>query len=465
MARPARQQYPRFADRARRAIAGQSPPTLQIGLRTRRSDLDALSSHAALELALRIGEAMLAVGVPAADVTATVLRVAAAYGMTSCQVDVTYTSLTVSWDRDGAVPLTGMRIVRVRTTDYSRLHGVTDLAAQVAEGGVDVEEAHRRLDAVLAAPHPYRRWVVTVSLGLAAGAVGLLLGGGPLVALAAGGASAGIDLVMRALTRWGVPQFFQQTACAMFATGVAVLLVVAGAQVRTSLVVGAGIVVLLMGMSLFGAAEDAISGFHVTAAARSFEAMTLTAGIVVGIAFALDLARRAGVPLVVLDPVPLRVPPTLQLLAAGGIAAFFAIASYARPRPAAVAALAGGTSWAVFALARDLGIGPAVASALAAVVVGFVGDVLTQRLRIPPLVVAASAVAPLLPGLAIYRGLFAIVVDADVDAGLAQLATAGAIGLGLAAGVTLGEFLATPIRTELDRWDRKVRRRATGATD
>ncbi|MFP5336537.1 MAG: threonine/serine exporter ThrE family protein [Actinomycetes bacterium] len=462
---PPKPQYPRFADRARRAIAGQNPPTLQIGLRTRRSELDDLSAHAALELALRIGEAMLAVGVPAADVTATVLRVAAAYGMTSCQVDVTYTSLTVSWDRDDAVPLTGMRIVRVRTTDYSRLHGVTDLAHRVAKGGVDVEEAHRVLDEVLATPHPYRRWVVTLFLGLAAAAVGLLLGGGPVVAVVAGLTSAGIDLLMRTLTRWGLPQFFQQAACAMLATVVAVALVVLETDVRTSLVVGAGIVVLLMGMSLVGAAEDAISGFHVTAAARSFEVMTLTAGIVVGIALVLDVARRAGVPLVVLDPTAYAVPPGLQLAAAAGISAFFAIASYARPRPALVAGLAGAASWAVFSLGRELGLGAAVASAVAAVVVGFSGDVVTQRLRIPPLIVAASAVGPLLPGLTIYRGLFAIVVDADVDRGVAQLATAGAIGLGLAAGVTFGEFLATGVRTELDRWDRKVRRRATGAVD
>jgi len=465
---PARpQQYPRFADRARRAIAGQSPPTLQIGLRTHRSEMDDLTAHSALELALRVGEAMLAVGVPAADVTATVLRVAAAYGLTSCQVDVTYTSLTVSWDRDDAVPLTGMRIVRVRATDYSRLHGVTDLVHELADdtATMPLEEAHARLDELIATPHPYRRWVVTASLAMAAAMVALLLGGGPWVALAAGGTSAGIDLLMRTLSRWGLPQFFQQAACAMLATGVATVLVVLESGLRTSLVVGAGIVVLLMGMSLVGAAEDAISGFHVTAAARAFEVVTLTTGIVVGIAVSLDLARRAGIPLAVLDPTVYAVPPTVQLLAAGGIAAFFAVASYARPRPVLVAAGAGGLSWAVFALCRDFGVGPTVASALAAIVVGFLGDVLTQRLRIPPLVIAASAVAPLLPGLTIYRGLFAIVVDHDLTTGLGLLATAGGIGLGLAAGVTLGEFLATPVRTELDRWDRKVRRHATGAVE
>ncbi len=79
--------------------------------------MDEVTAHAALGLALRIGESMLAVGASAADVTATVLPVAAAYGLTSCQVDVTFTSLTVSYDRDDAAPLTLLRIVRTRAMD------------------------------------------------------------------------------------------------------------------------------------------------------------------------------------------------------------------------------------------------------------------------------------------------------------------------------------------------------------
>src|SRR3712207_7279989 len=80
-------------ERAWQAIAGNSPPTAPIGLRAQRSGMDDLTAHAALGLALRIGASMLAVGASAADVTATVLRVAAAYGLANCQVDVTFTSL------------------------------------------------------------------------------------------------------------------------------------------------------------------------------------------------------------------------------------------------------------------------------------------------------------------------------------------------------------------------------------
>src|SRR5688500_8169958 len=134
--------------------------------------MDDLTAHAALGLALRIGESMLAVGASAADVTATVLRVAAAYGLTSCQVDATFTSLTVSFDRDDAVPLTVLRIVRRRGMDYNRLQGINDLARAIVADRLDIEEAHRRLDEVVSAPHPYRRRIHALGWAGVAGSVG-----------------------------------------------------------------------------------------------------------------------------------------------------------------------------------------------------------------------------------------------------------------------------------------------------
>jgi len=290
-----------------------------------------LTAHSALGLALRIGESMLAVGAPAADVTATVLRVAGAYGMLSCHVDITFTSITVSYDREGAVPLTAVRIVRTSRADYTRLQGITDLARAVAGGGLDVEEAHRRLDVVVSAPATYRRTVDALGWAGVAGCFGFLLGGGWLEALLAALTTALIQQVLRVLGRWALPPFFQQAAGAALATGVAVLLVAWDVDVRSSLVVAAGIVVLLAGLSLVSAAQDAISGFAVTAVARAFEVVTLTVGIVVGIAGVLDLAQRAHVPLAVVDTSPSPVPFAVELVSSAGIAGFWAVVSYARP--------------------------------------------------------------------------------------------------------------------------------------
>ena len=454
--------YARIPERAWRAIGGNSPPTAPIGLRAQPSRMDDLTAHAALGLALRIGASMLAIEASAADVTATVLRVAAAYGLTSCQADVTHTSITVSYDRENAVPLTAMRIVRASRTDYTRLQGITDLARAVCAGDIEVEEAHRRLDRVVSAPATYRRAVHALAWAGVAGCFGLVLGGGWLEALLAALTTALIEQGLRVLNRRSLPLFFQQAAGAAFATGVAVLLLAWDVDVRSSLVVAAGIVVLLAGLSLVSAAQDAINGFPVTAGARAFEVVTLTAGIVVGIAGVLDLAQRARLPLTVADTSS-SVPFAVALAASAGIAGFWALASHARPRAVVLAAIAGALAWTTFWALGGTGAGPALASGVAAVVLGFCGELLTDRLRVPPQLVAVCGIVPLLPGLAIYHGLFAIVVDADIQGGLTALVGAAGVGLALAAGVTLGEYLGRPISARRDRYDERVRRRAMTA--
>ena len=79
------------------------------------------------------------------------------------------------------------------------------------------------------------------------------------------------------------------------------------------------------------------------------------------------------------------------------------------------------------------------------------------------MLVAVCGIVPLLPGLAIYRGLFAIVVEADIAGGLDALVGAAAIGLALAAGVALGRYFGRPLCGRRDRFDRRVRRRATSS--
>ncbi|WP_372594339.1 threonine/serine exporter ThrE family protein [Actinotalea sp.] len=452
-------------DLAHRVIG--TAPLHPVASRARTAGLAPETVHGVLELGLRIGEAMLSLGAAAADVTGTIQRVLGAFGLADCQVDLTFTSITASYDPGVTdVPMTVMRVARNRTTDYHRLAEVHALARELTGRSIPHEEAaevletaHARLDDILAAPHSYRAAVVTAVLSLMAAAVAVLLGGTVWVALVAGFSTAMIDRVVRSLGRRGIPPFFLQAAGAGVATAVAVLLFVLVprlpielATIPPSLVVASGIVVLLAGLSLVGAADDAISGFPVTANGRVFEVLVLTVGIVVGIGGVLDVARRLGVTLDVVENAGDAVSPVVQVLASGVVAGAWAVASYARPRAALVAAVAGMLSWSTFAALRELNVGPAVASAGAALLVGFVAESLAVRLKVPSLVASACGIVPLLPGLAIYRGLFLIVDDTgSLGDGAEVLLGAATVGLGLAAGVTLGELLAAPVRLASQR--------------
>jgi uncharacterized membrane protein YjjP (DUF1212 family) len=318
---------------------------------------------------------------------------------------------------------------------------VHDVVNRLVDGRISTAEADERLLAASAGRHPYPQIVVTAARALLATAVALLLGAGPVVTGAAFAATVLIDGAIRFLGRRGLPPFFQNAVGGAIATSVAMLLVAVDVGVRPSLVVAGGIVLLLPGVTLVGAVHDAITGFYVTAAARALEAFLLTAGIVSGIAVALSIGVRLGVPVRIWDP-PVGDLGDLpvQVLVAALASASFAVANHAPRRTLPAAATAGAVGWGVFAALETLALSTTTSSAAAAVVIGVGSYALARVQRVPALVYVASGIIPLLPGLAIYRGLRRL-AEGDTVGGVTLLGTAVTVGLALAAGALLGEYL------------------------
>jgi len=86
-----------------------------------------------------------------------------------------------------------------------------------------------------------------------------------------------------------------------------------------------------------------------------------------------------------------------------------------------------------------------ISSAGAATLVGLAGGLMARRSLTPPLVVAVAGITPLLPGLKVYRGLYALLND-ELLIGADQLLAAVGVGCALAAGVTLGEWVDRTVR-------------------
>jgi uncharacterized membrane protein YjjB (DUF3815 family) len=61
---------------------------------------------------------------------------------------------------------------------------------------------------------------------------------------------------------------------------------------------------------------------------------------------------------------------------------------------------------------------------------------------------------PLLPGLAIYRGLS--LMAAGQSKGVLEIFTAAAIAISLASGVILGEYVAQPLKREARRLENRL---------
>jgi uncharacterized membrane protein YjjB (DUF3815 family) len=102
-------------------------------------------------------------------------------------------------------------------------------------------------------------------------------------------------------------------------------------------------------------------------------------------------------------------------------------------------------------ISLEMGVG--WASACAAVTVGVVSYSVAGRIRVPPLVVVVPAVSPLLPGLAIYRGLAQL---SEGQSGMLDLAGAAVTAVALASGVILGQYLAQPLKREARRLETRL---------
>ena len=81
--------------------------------------LDARTLNLTLDLSLRVGEVLLSSGAGAADVTATMQSLARHLGMRHPEIDVTFTSLSMSYQADPAEPpIVQIRQVKQRDIDY-----------------------------------------------------------------------------------------------------------------------------------------------------------------------------------------------------------------------------------------------------------------------------------------------------------------------------------------------------------
>jgi uncharacterized membrane protein YjjP (DUF1212 family) len=406
-----------------------------------------------LDLAVRSGEVLLAAGTSAVDTAAQVQFVAATYGLARCDVDVTYNSIRVSAYRGPTMPpATSMRIVHYRSLDFTRLAAVDKLTRQLRTEAIDPVIALAEISAITHSPHPYNRWVATIAWSGMAASVAMLLGGGTLIALVSLLTTAVIYLVNTSLNRFGLPIFFQQVVGGFIAASPAGILYALreplSLDVKPSLVIAAGLTVLLSGLALVGSVQDAITGAPVTGVARFFEVLMLTGGMIAGVALSLRIAAAFGTPLPLTAPSQFSTSLTelpVQVVAGAATSLFFALACYAERRAVVVAALSGAAGILVLNLGLAMLIGPVVGTAIAATVVGFVGGLLARRALTPPLVIAVSGITPLLPGLSLYRGLYAMLND-ELLLGISGMMSAFGIGVALAAGVTLGEWGARTLR-------------------
>lgn len=450
----------RFTRRIRTALRREAhgllhagPPTVRLMAPIGPKVPDDARVQQVLDLCMRVGEVLLSSGENVDETTRTMLQLATVSGLPTVDVDITFTSITICCHRGmAATPVTSMRLVRYRALDLTRLLQVNRIIARIESGELDVAGASAALEAAVTAPHPYPRWVATAGWAGLAASISLMLGAAWITALAAFVVTAVIDRTGRRLNRWGLPAFFQQVVGGMLATGFTLALFATGIfppETRPSLVIAAGITVLLSGLSVVGTVQDAISSYFVTAAGRAAEIALLSAGLLTGVVLALKVGLTFGLTLDVAGALPTAGQYFIAVAAAAAASGSYALAGYAPVRSLVAAAIAGAAGWGTYGLLTTFfATGPVAATGIAAVVVGAAAGLLRRGGGVPPLVVTLAGITPLLPGFTAYRGFYQLAVEGLAD-GLITVTIALGIGLALAAGVALGDFLTRPRRKPL----------------
>ncbi|HYH35735.1 MAG TPA: threonine/serine exporter family protein [Nocardioides sp.] len=421
-----------------------------------------------LDLAMRVGDHLLASGMSANDVVVQMLRITRAYGLSRVHVDLTYTSISVTHHRGPTrTPLSVVRVVQPIVVNYSKVRGIDQLLAEI-ERGLDVSEATAEYDRISHASPPYPPWIATLGSGGIAAGVTLTFSTSAVLLLISFVAAVGMDRLLGLLHRRRVPPFFSQAVVAgamtMVAAGVAQL----GKQgwgpfedLDPTLLVVGSIVMLLAGVMIVGAVQDAIDQFYVTASARVLEVVMRTAGIAAGILVALRFLEGEGVAFEIVNSPTSDAPLWAQFAGAGLIACSFAVYSYADLGTIALTTSIALVGWAVYVALASSGSSEVASNTVAALVVGFLATLIVRRTNAPGFGMESGALLPLVPGLTLLNGLLQMVGreggNPAIVAGGRTLFVGILVALGIAAGATLGTYLGRPVDNQLRRLRRRVK--------
>jgi uncharacterized membrane protein YjjP (DUF1212 family) len=460
----------------RRLVQGENPPTAPMSIVDRLAGspyanpmiqvggVDT-SARTTIDFALHLAESMFRYGAGALEVETSIIAITAALGLKHIEVDITNQSVAINYAPKDQTPITLLRVVRSWTNNYAGLAKVHQLVTDIVVGGVGREEAVRRLDEITQSPKPFPRWMVTVAFAVFSAVFVGVLGGGPGASAVAFFSNLLVSLLARRLARWRTPDFFITASCSFLVTFVALLLwrfgSPLGIQIAPEIVVVGGILLLLPTGRLVSSVQDAINGFPVTAAGRFLSTMLTFGALVAGIAVGFVVCDMTG-----MEPINVTktFPPAYPWWAVGIMVAVAVVAigiteqtSWQLLLPTAAIGVMG---YLILIGGEALGIGPRFSPALAAVVIGLLARVVALRMGAPQLVVAVPAALILLPGLTIFRSMYVLTIEeSEILMGAGGMLNAGAIVLGVAAGIVLGDTLARPLTKSLASNERRRARR------
>lgn len=416
----------------------------------------------ALRMATTMADQLLSMGVSANSVVSKVLDVTDTYCERPVHIDISANVIMVSQLRGiEREPLTLIRPVTMREVNYMTIQSIQNLIHDISRGRHTLDEAEALLEPILESPRRFPWWLIMLGNASIVAGVTLMYTDSWRAILTTFCIGIMIDRLLATLARYAIPAFYRQAVAALFITLIAACInafaahgVTFFADMNPTLLVVGGVVMLVAGLVVVGAIQDAIDEYYVTANARLTKVTMLTIGIVVGIVAGLYVARKLGIGIAVsADPLGLSAFH-LQVIGAGIAAAGYALASQTRRRVVVGVGLIGAIGLVLMSyFSLRLGISTVPASGIAALFIGLTAAFISRFWRTPSVGIISGAIVPLVPGLMLYNGLMQLVRyppgDPQFLTAIGTLFTAIAVALTIAAGASLGSMIGRPLRQQI----------------
>jgi uncharacterized membrane protein YjjP (DUF1212 family) len=412
----------------------------------------------ALRLSVNVADTLIAMGVPVADVVSQSLDITDRYCRRKVQIDISSTLITVSQDRgDAREPLTIIRHAQPRTTNYMTVQSIQELVRKI-RSGLDLDTAEKEFDDIITNPLKYPYWLTIFGSGLISAGVGILYGAKPVILLIMFVVAALVSYFLRLLVHHRIPTFYAQIFASILIVLIAALVrkvddsnSVSWIQdVNPSLIVIGGIVMLVAGLTVVSAVQDAIDEFYVTANARLLKVVMMTVGIVAGVLTGMYFAKKMGVYIPTGNKFVIAASDW-QFIGAFLLSAGYALSMQTRFVGVLVSGAIGILAWYVYTLMLSVGgaLAAIIASAVAATVAGVVATLIARISRTPSVGLMMAGIITLVPGITLYNGLLSLVSGGYDD--FAMLLEAGFIALAIASGVGFGHLVARPVNRTVVR--------------
>lgn len=407
-------------------------------------DQAAAATDAAVGVAviLSLGALMLRAGSPTDDVERAMRSTAVAIGLRGATAVVSFGAISLSYSPGPAAqPVTAVRLITERTTDFRRLTAAAALVGQLTAGAIDMRGAAAEIRRIENLSRGRAGPLMGRAQAACAGASALLFGGSAIDALAAFLVSAGLLLIVGRLDRSGLPPFFRS----LIGPLVLALFVAAALAFEPPInpvpVLAGSLLPFLPGAALVAGMRDLIDQSIVSGMARLTEALLLAAAVAAGTAIGMDVASHIDVALGIGIGSPQALTLPTQVVVAAIVSGTWAVRLGNTRVAVLVAGALGALGWFAFATAVSLGSGIVAATAFAGLALGVGGRILARRADALVVHWVVPASLPLLPGLAIVYGMLA----ADAAVGLTQLGTAVATALALGGAIAFGDILTRSI--------------------